>query len=63
MKKIVLTGDFHNIGGRYGQACRGSITAFTKMIQVMRALSERPGAEVPCGAGRPRHGRLGISRI
>ncbi len=44
MKQITLTGDFREIGRQYGRACRGSIKVFTIAIQVMRALSERPGA-------------------
>jgi len=45
MKQITLSGDFREIGRQYGRACRGSIKVFTKTIQVMRALSERPGAD------------------
>ncbi len=45
MKEIVLTGDFREIGRQYGMACRGSIKVFTKVVQVMRALAERPGAD------------------
>lgn len=45
MKEIVLTGDFTEIGRQYGKECRPSIKIFTKMVQVMRALSERPGAD------------------
>jgi predicted choloylglycine hydrolase len=44
MKQMTLSGDFREIGRQYGSACRGSIKVFTKAIQVMRALSERPGA-------------------
>ena len=45
MKEIVLTGDFTEIGRQYGKACRTSIRIFTKMVQVMTALAERPGAD------------------
>lgn len=45
MKEIVLTGSFREIGRHYGRECRGSIRIFSKMVQVMRALSERPGAD------------------
>lgn len=45
MKEIVLAGDFTEIGRQYGKACRTSIKVFTKMVQVMRALAERPGAD------------------
>ncbi len=45
MKEIVLTGDFHEIGRQYGKSCRTSIKVFAKVVQVMRALAERPGAD------------------
>lgn len=44
MEQFTLSGDFREIGRQYGRACRGSIKVFTTTIQVMRALSERPGA-------------------
>jgi hypothetical protein len=45
MKEIRLRGDFREIGRQYGRACRGSIRIFAATVQVMRALSERPGAD------------------
>lgn len=44
MKEIVLSGSYREIGRQYGQACKRQIKLFTKIVQVMRALAERPGA-------------------
>jgi isopenicillin-N N-acyltransferase-like protein len=44
MKEIVLSGSYRTLGRQYGKACRRQIKLFTKMVQVMAALSERPGA-------------------
>ena len=46
MKQLVLTGNFTEIGRQYGRECRASIKTFTKAVQVMRALAERPGANL-----------------
>lgn len=45
MKQITLTGDYLEIGRQFGRSCRASTKIFTKAVQVMRALSERPGAD------------------
>lgn len=44
MREIVLRGSYREIGRQYGRACRWQVKLFTKMVQVMRALAERPGA-------------------
>jgi len=44
MREIILSGDFREIGRQYGKACRRQVKLLSKMIQVMTALSERPGA-------------------
>lgn len=46
MREIVLSGSFREIGRQYGRACRWQVKLFTKMVQVMIALAERPGASL-----------------
>ena len=45
MKEIELTGSWFEMGRQYGRACRSQIWLFSKAVQVMVALSERPGAD------------------
>lgn len=45
MREITLRGDYRDMGRQYGRACRGQIKLFTKVVQLMTALSERPGAD------------------
>jgi hypothetical protein len=45
MREFVLKGSYYEMGRQYGQYCRKDIKLFTKMIQVMAALSEYPGAD------------------
>jgi predicted choloylglycine hydrolase len=45
MREIALSGTYFEMGQQYGKASRRSIKLFTKMVQVMTALSERPGAD------------------
>jgi len=44
MREFVLKGSYYEMGRQYGQYCRKDIKLFTKMVQVMAALSEHPGA-------------------
>jgi predicted choloylglycine hydrolase len=46
MREFVLRGSYYEMGRQYGEGCRGNIKLFTKVIQVMVALAERPGAEI-----------------
>ena len=46
MKEFVLRGSYYEMGRQYGKGCRRSIKLFTKVIQVMVALAERPGGEM-----------------
>jgi predicted choloylglycine hydrolase len=45
MREFVLKGSYYEMGRQYGQFCRRDIKLFTKMIQVMAALSEYPDAD------------------
>jgi len=44
MRELVLKGSYYEMGRQYGQYCQKDIKLFTKMIQIMAALSEHPGA-------------------
>jgi predicted choloylglycine hydrolase len=44
MREFALKGSYYEMGRQYGQYCRKDIKLFTKMVQVMAALSEHPGA-------------------
>jgi predicted choloylglycine hydrolase len=46
MKEFVLHGNYYEMGRQYGQHCRRNTKLFTKVVQVMVALAERPGAEI-----------------
>jgi predicted choloylglycine hydrolase len=46
MREFVLRGSYYDMGRQYGEHCRRNIKLFTKVIQVMVALGERPGAEI-----------------
>jgi hypothetical protein len=45
MKELELTGSFFEMGRQYGRGCRREIWLFSKAVQLMVALSERPGAD------------------
>ena len=45
MKELELSGSFFEMGRQYGQGCRREIWFFSKAVQLMVALSERPGAD------------------
>lgn len=45
MKELELSGSFFEMGRQYGRGCRREIWLFSKAVQLMVALSERPGAD------------------
>jgi predicted choloylglycine hydrolase len=45
MREFTLSGDYREVGRQYGRACRRQIKLFTKVVQVMAGLAERPGAD------------------
>ena len=45
IREFVLSGSYHEMGRQYGEHCLRNIRLFTKVVQVMTALSERPGAD------------------
>ena len=45
MKELELRGSFFEMGRQYGRGCRREIWLFSKAVQLMVALSERPGAD------------------
>ena len=46
MKELELRGSFFEMGRQYGKGCRKEIWLFSKAVQLMVALSERPGADL-----------------
>jgi predicted choloylglycine hydrolase len=46
MREFVLRGSYYEMGRQYGEYCRRNIKLFTKLVQVMVALAERPGADI-----------------
>jgi hypothetical protein len=46
MKELELRGSFFEMGRQYGKGCRKEIWLFSKSVQLMVALSERPGADL-----------------
>ncbi len=46
MKEFELRGSFYEMGRQYGRSCRKQIWFFSKAVQLMVALAERPGADL-----------------
>jgi isopenicillin-N N-acyltransferase-like protein len=46
MKEFELSGSYYEMGKQYGRACRKEIWFFSKAMQLMVALGERPGADL-----------------
>lgn len=46
MKELVLAGTHFEMGRQYGRSCRKQIWFFSKAVQIMVSLSQRPGADL-----------------